>query len=184
MEKKIYLLPGRGGQLNSGLGAELLSRGYQLFGRELRGEFQRLPFAEQIAAVAEDLFTHFWVADGIIIANSFGAYLFLHAQANLPPFPGRVLLLSPIVGEAQYEERMMFFVPPRAERLRQLIFNGSYPVPTDCEMHVGEEDWQSNPENVKSIGQALNLHVSVVPRAGHRLPSTYVRGVLDAWLPG
>ena len=34
MEKTIYLLPGRGGRLTKGLGAELLARGYPVF-REL-----------------------------------------------------------------------------------------------------------------------------------------------------
>lgn len=45
MDKTIYLLPGRGGRLAKGLGAELLARGYRVVGRELHGDFQRLPFA-------------------------------------------------------------------------------------------------------------------------------------------
>lgn len=56
-----------------------------------------------------------------MVANSFGAYLFLHAQILLPPFPGRVVLLAPIVGEASHEERMLHFVPPRAGQLQELI---------------------------------------------------------------
>jgi hypothetical protein len=47
--------------------------------------------------VAQDLRAHFWDESARVIANSFGAYLFLYAQARLPAFPGRVLLLSPIV---------------------------------------------------------------------------------------
>jgi hypothetical protein len=34
-----------------------------------------------------------------VVAVSFGAYLFLHAQTQLPAYPGQVLLLSPILGE-------------------------------------------------------------------------------------
>jgi uncharacterized protein len=34
----------------------------------------------------------------LVVCNSFGAYLFLRAQAGMSPFPGHLLLLSPIVG--------------------------------------------------------------------------------------
>lgn len=178
----VYLLPGRGGLLDKGLGAELQRRGYKVLGRELRGEFQKLSFADQLDLVAKDLRENFWHEDAKVIANSFGAYLFLHAQILLQPFVGRALLLSPIVGEASNEEHMMFFVPPRAGRIQELIEIGSYPTPTRCEIHVGELDWQSVPDNVSEIGQRLALKVSIVPDAGHRLPADYVSSVLDAWL--
>lgn len=182
MDKSIYLLPGKGGRLDKGLGQELSARGYNVFGRELHGEFQKLPFGEQIGIVASDLKSAFWHEDAKVIANSFGAYLFLHAQTLLEPFVGRVLLLSPIVGEATNQEYMMFFVPPRAHRLQELARSGAYPAPARCEIHVGELDWQSVPEIVSDIGERLRMKVSIVPDAGHRLPSEYVGALLDAWL--
>ena len=182
MDKTIYLLPGRGGRLTRGLGAELLTRGYRVVGRELFGDFQRLVFASQIDCVANDLISQFWHQEAMVVANSFGAYLFLQAQTLLAAFPGRVLLLSPIVGETANEEQMMFFVPPRARQLHELIFSGQYPTPVSCEIHVGDKDWQSNPIHVKAIGHALNISVTVVPNGGHRLDPNYVGSVLDAWL--
>lgn len=180
--RSIYLLPGRGGRLHKGLGEELLARGYEVFGREILGKFQKLPFRDQIEIVANDLKYGFWREDAKVIASSYGAYLFLHAQTILEPYIGRVLLLSPIVGEASNEEMMMFFVPPGARRFQELVKSGSYPTPVRCEIHVGEYDWQSNPANVADIATALNIQVSVVPKNGHRLDQNYVRGVLDAWL--
>lgn len=59
MEQSIYLLPGRGGRLDQGLGEALTGRGWQLYGRELRGEFQRLRFDHQVETIAQDLRTHF-----------------------------------------------------------------------------------------------------------------------------
>lgn len=182
MEKTIYLLPGRGGRLTKGLGAELFARGYRVVGRELHGDFQRLPFASHVDCVADDLVSEFWHQEAMVVANSFGAYLFLQAQAQVAAFPGRVLLLSPIVGETANEEQMMFFVPPRARKLHELVFSGGYPMPVSCEIHVGEEDWQSNPPNVRAIGLALNIPVTIVPNAGHRLELNYVGSVLDRWL--
>ena len=113
----IYYLPGRGGRLHSGLGKAIYDRGFDITGRETVGTFSELVFSEQVAAVAQDLRAHFWDESARVIANSFGAYLFLHAQAGLPAFPGRVLLLSPIVGGFFDDSLGMGFVPPLAEKL-------------------------------------------------------------------
>lgn len=66
-------------------------------GRETVGDFNRLRFADQLEAVKTDLMEQFWHPDGLVIANSYGGYLFLHAQLDLDAFPGRVLLLSPVI---------------------------------------------------------------------------------------
>jgi pimeloyl-ACP methyl ester carboxylesterase len=178
----IYYLPGRGGRLETGLGEALLSRGLNVSGRQTLGDFAKLSFAEQIELVAQDLKTHFWHDDAMVVANSFGAYLFLHAQTLMAPFPGRVLLLSPIVGEFANSESQTFFVPPRARQLMELVQAGRYLAPQHCEIHVGEQDWQSNPDNVQALAKLMAWHVIVVPEAGHMLPKNYVGALLDRWI--
>ena len=84
MGKSIYYLPGHGGHIHTGLGEELTRRGLNVVGRETVGEFRRLPFQEQIELVADDLKTLFWREGDQVICNSFGCYLFLHAQTLLP----------------------------------------------------------------------------------------------------
>jgi len=182
LSKVIYYLTGMGGRLDSGLGQALLVRGLDVTGRELTGEFRQLRFQGQVDAVASDLQSSFWNTDARVIANSFGAYLFLHAQAQLPPYPAKVLLLSPIVGEFANQETAMNFIPPRSEQLLELAKTGSYPAPLNCEIHVGSEDWQSNPTNVEMFGALTGLKVTVVPEAGHMLPKKYVNNLLDQWL--
>lgn len=178
----IYYLPGRGGHLKTGLGEALLSRGLNVSGRETLGDFAKLSFPEQIEHVAQDLKTHFWHEDAMVVANSFGAYLFLHAQTLMAPFPGRVLLLSPIVGEFSNSESKTFFVPPRARQLMERVQTGLYHAPKHCEIHVGEHDWQSNPDHVQALATLMAWHVTVVPDAGHMLPKTYVGALLDRWM--
>jgi tryptophan synthase beta subunit len=51
-----------------------------------------------------------------------------------------------------------------------------------CEIHVGEFDWQSNPANVTHLASLLGLSVTVVPRGEHMLGKTYVSAMLDKWL--
>jgi alpha-beta hydrolase superfamily lysophospholipase len=182
MSNPVYYLTGMGGRLDSGLGQGLLSRGCEISGRELVSEFRKLDFQTQIDHIAEDLSDVYWHEDARVIANSFGAYLFLHAQTQLPAYVGQVILLSPNVGEFGNKETQMNFIPPRAEKLLELAKAESFPTPKHCQIHVGSEDWQSNPANVKAFGDLLGIDVTVVPNAGHMLPKEYVGKLLDRWL--
>lgn len=175
----IYYLPGHGGSLDTGLGEGLLSRGYEVTGRETLGEFLELPFEDQVDAIATDLKEHFWHEDAQVICVSFGAYLFLHAQAQLPPFPGKVLLLSPILGEFKDDRTNRGFIPPRAGKLMQLAREGGYPAPKCCELHVGSDDWQSQPEVVTEFGKLTGVAVTVAQCRGHDLGKEYVGSLLD-----
>jgi alpha-beta hydrolase superfamily lysophospholipase len=178
----VYYLTGMGGRLEAGLGQGLASRGVNVVGRALVDEFRRLDFQHQINLVVSDLQQNFWQEEAYVIANSFGAYLFLHAQAQMEPYVGKVMLLSPIVGEFSNMKSSLNFSPPRADKLQQLAEAGRFPIPRHCQVHVGSEDWQSNPDNVSLFGSMLGIPVTVVPNAGHMLPKEYVGGLLDRWL--
>jgi hypothetical protein len=178
----IYYLPGYGGQLATGLGRALMDRGFDVTGRETRGDFRTLAFDEQIRTIKIDLQNHFWHEKSQVICNSFGAYLFLHAQTEMASFPGQVLLLSPIVGEFTNEQARTSFSPPRPTKLKELAEAGQFNAPSLCELHVGEEDWQSIPANVQAFGRLAGITVSVVPGAGHDLGKSYVGSLLDRWL--
>ena len=179
----VYYLPGWGGQLSTGLGQALLERGYDVTGRETIEDFKSLGFSGQVQTIASDLREYFWREDAHVICNSFGGYLFLHAQALIgEPYIGNVILLAPIVGEFVQEDevRPMNFIPPQAEKLLELATAGKFPVPVNCEIHVGSEDWQSCP-NAVAFGELVGMKVNVVDGAGHGLPKAYVGALLDEW---
>ncbi|MFZ2738407.1 MAG: hypothetical protein WBI20_06575 [Burkholderiaceae bacterium] len=178
----IYYLPGRGGLLHTGLGEGLMSRGFDVTGRETRDAFKELPFQQQIETIASDLQDHFWREDAHVVVNSFGGYLFLHAQALMEPFPGNLLLLSPVIGDFRDEKTELGFVPPRPTFLMEQALAGRFPRLNKASAHVGSEDWQSNPANVQAFGHAVGIHVTVVPGGEHMLGREYVGGVLDRWL--
>lgn len=178
----VYYLPGAGGELHTGLGQGLLDRDYRVTGRETRGDFQRLSFQEKIDLITQDLQAHFWREDARVIGNSFGGYLFLHAQAALAPFPGKVLLLSPIVGHFIDEGSYRGYVPPRSTTLKALVEAGRFPTPIRAEIHVGSEDWQSHPRAVTAFGQATGIPVHIIEGRGHELGRDVVGPILDRWL--
>lgn len=182
MSRTIYYLPGHGGRLTTGLGVGLAARGLEVAGRETVGDFRRLRFSEQVSVITEDLQEYFWRPDSRVVANSYGAYLFLHAQASLPPYPGQLLILSPIVGDFASAINRTVFSPPYAARLQSLANAGAFPAPRNAHIHVGSDDWQSVPEHVKEFGRLTGIPVTVVEGAGHMLPREYVGRVLDEWL--
>lgn len=179
---EIYYLPGMGGRLDVGLGEELLRLGFALSGRETIGAFKKLRFGEQVDAVKLDLVERFWKPEARVIANSFGAYLFLHVQLGLAPFPGRVLLLSPIIGSTEQSATGMRFYPPRADVLKQTAQAGGFPKLNNIEVHVGEEDWQAGPQALVEFCHAAGIEVHVVPGRGHTLGSDYVGALLKNWI--
>jgi hypothetical protein len=178
----IYYLPGAGGELRKGLGEGILSRGFEVMGRETRGEFQRLEFQEKIDLVAQDLRAHFWRSDALVICNSYGCYLFFHAQIGREPFPGRLLLLSPIVGHFVNETLHRGYVPPRSTRLKELVEVGRFPTPLNAEIHVGSEDWQSHPRAVRKFGRLTGIPVHIIQGRGHELGRDVVGPLLDQFL--
>jgi hypothetical protein len=182
-EGMIYYLPGRGGRIDTGLGLEIQSRGFNVCGREMSGDFQRLRFSDQIQVIAADLEAGFWTAEALVVANSFGAYLYLHAQTLLNPFLGKVLLLSPIIGTAASPGNGPRFSPPFTGRLEGLVEAGKLRVASRCEIHVGELDWQCQPETLKRFGAKVGIAVNVVAGGGHMLDKGYGSQLLDAWLP-
>ena len=181
MTSLIYYLPGWAGSLSTGLGQALMARGFDVTGRETRGDFKDLSFTDQVETVKEDLLNHFWTEDSRVIANSFGAYLFLHAQASLEPYPGKVLLLSPIVGGFADDETGRFFSPPQEHKLLKLAEAGQFPVLSNCEVHTGSEDWQSHPDAVTKFFGLLDVDVVVAAGRGHSLGEGYLGKVLTEW---
>lgn len=182
MNETIYYLPGRGGQITTGLGEGLRQRGCSVMGRETLGAFRDLSFQEQIDTICTDLQGAFWNENAHVVAVSYGAYLFLHAQSQMSQYPGSVLLLSPIVGHFINEEIQLGFIPPRANKLNLLASGGKFPAPTNCQIHVGSEDWQSNPEAVTLFGTKAGIPVTIAQGLGHQLGVDYVGPLLDRWL--
>ena len=159
-----------------------MDRGFDVTGRETRGEFKDMSFTDQVETVKEDLLNNFWTEDSRVIANSFGAYIFLRAQASLESYPGKVLLLSPVVGGFADEETGRFFSPPQEHKLSKLAEPGQFPVPKNCEVHTGSEDWQSHPDAVTKFFGLLGVEAVVAEGRGHSLGEDYVSPLLGSWL--
>ena len=179
----IYYLPGARGELHTGLGEGLTQRGLQIHGRATVGEFRQYSFDDQAALIAHDLQQpQWWNPTARVITNSYGGYLFLNAQLRLPPYPGQILMLSPILGGFADEQTGKSFIPPYADRLMRVVRAGEFPAPRRLQIHTGSIDWQSPPDLVTEFARLTGASVTIAPGRGHMLGKDYVGPVLDAWL--
>jgi len=177
----IYYLTGRGGELDKGVGRALLDMGYQLSGREMSGTFDLLSIQNQIDLITQDLLDNFWHTDSKVIAVSYGAYLLLHSLSALKPYPGEILLLSPVLGGVINKTEMRYFSPPRSDKLMSLAEKKEFPIPNRIELHVGEHDWQSPFKRVIDFSEAVKAKCYIVPDTGHLLGKEYVTPILNRW---
>ena len=93
-----------------------------------------------------------------------------------------MLLRSPILGGAFSDTAGVGFFPPRADQLGHAVTRCEFPRLSQAEIHVGSEDWESNPEAVCAFGERASVPVAVVEGKGHMLGADYVGRLLDRWL--
>ena len=174
----LYFLPGRGSSLNGRLGMELQSRGYELHGRVLNGDFAKLSFPEQVDHVAVDL-RELDGHDVPVVANSWGAYWALHAILQNQQSYSRILLISPILGAVRGEGRM--FKPPLNRLMDRAIETSEMPS-FELTILVGSLDWQSPQARCVELCKLMDGDLIVAEGKGHDLGRETVVQVLDQWL--
>jgi hypothetical protein len=182
MGAALFVL-GRGEDLDEGLGRLMATMGYAIHGREIILDFARLRISEQVALIGSDLQPAFWHPDALLVGHSYGAYLLLHTVADMDPFPGKILLRSPVLGAAVAKNGFYGSRPPRAEKLLKLTESNRFPVPHYMEIHTGAEDNGCDPLLATRFGSLVgNTKLHIVAGAGHQLGKEYLQVVLSKFL--
>lgn len=176
---RAYLVSGRMETLEEPLGKAFTDCGYHIFGREIVPPFSHLRFTDQLSLIKEDIETGFFHADALLAGRSYGAYLLVQALMMLPPFPGKIVLFSPVLGEARTSSNHFRTRPPRAKRLVHVCEKGGFPPPFSMEIHMGEMDMECNPSLAKRIaGQIKNTRYFSVQGKGHDPGQKYYSSVI------
>jgi hypothetical protein len=183
VDRRVYFLPGRQERVSDGLGSAIVRAGFSICGHEIVNDFARLRFAEQLSLIRSDLQTTFWKPDARIIARSYGAYLLLNTLAEMSPFPGRILLLSPVLGAAVANNGFYVSRPPRADRFANVVESGEFPGPRYLEIHTGSEDNGCDPQLADRFAALVSdTRLHIVAGAGHDLGDEYTRSALREFL--
>jgi len=176
--RALRYITGRGGNGKGGLSAYLAT---------LSDDYDVLPIdpdflAQDIQAQVDTVRAFTQLEDANLIANSYGAYLLLLSLINQPPSPLRVLLLSPVLGRAISEGRMLLSRPPREKTLHKAIAEQRLGMPDHLEIVTGAEDEICDPALARQVGEQLGINVSILPNEGHMLEAASVESALQRFL--
>lgn len=92
------------------------------------------------------------------------------------------VIASEILDSLMVRERNFLQVPdgnPRPSIVKPYLIN---PAPMRYDIHVGSEDWQSQPAVVTEFGKLTGVAVTVAQGRGHDLGKDYVGPVIDQGL--
>ena len=174
----IRYITGRGGSGIGGLSAYLATLTDDYDALPIDAGFLQQDIQQQVDAV-RGFIDH---SSGNVIANSYGAYLLLLSLIDQPPLPIRALLLSPVLGRAISEERMLFTRPPREKTLHKAIAEQRLGMPDHLEIVTGQEDEICDPTLALRIGGQLDIAVSILHGEGHMLSAGKVSNALSEFL--
>ncbi len=175
-------MPGRRGRVDGFMGKILSDLGYEVVGHNIDEYFQTMKFSQQVAVVKDDLEAFFFDHNARVIANSYGAYLFLHAVLEMEGFKGKSLLFSPMLGKSRVQENRPIVSPPRAKKLLQYKEENRFPI-INIEVHTGLDDEICDPKLAKMIFKDMNsCKLVIVPNASHRLDGAYIKSVVLSFL--
>ena len=174
----IRYITGRGGSGFGGLSGYLATLDADYDVLPIDSDFLQRDIQGQIDTVRD--FTTVEAAN--VIANSYGAYLLLLSFIDHPPLPVRTLLLSPVLGRAISEERMLFSRPPREKTLHKAIAEQRLGMPDHLEIVTGAEDEICDPALAQQLGEQLGISVSILPDEGHMLEIQSVERIVKRFL--
>ena len=177
---KLRYITGRGGSVTQGLSLYLstLVDDYQALANDADLHTQSVD--EQVNVVAKfcEPATH-------LIANSYGAYLWLLSRINPTPSDTRVLLLSPVMGRAMDPQQMLSSRPPRLRGLESAITDGRLVLPQKVRVVTGRDDdvctYQTAIAQCRKIGIE---DLSIIEDEGHNMSHALVSKVVTDFLTG
>lgn len=177
---KLRYITGRGGSASQGLSLYLstLVDDYQALAND--ADLHKRSVDEQVNVVAKfcEPATH-------LIANSYGAYLWLLSRIDAAPSDTRILLLSPVMGRAMDPQQMLSSRPPRLRSLESAITDGRLVLPQQVRIVTGRDDdvctYQTTIAQCRTIGIQ---DLSIIEDEGHNISHDLVSKTIAGFLTG
>ena len=177
MQKSICYITGRGGSIRSGLGEYLALKTDKLYGLDVSHEFLTREFTQQVAEIAQAL-RKARVLSSTVIANSYGAYLVLHALLSRKIEISNLVLISPILGSCYSGNR--FFKPPFSQHLNTLMSETASNLPRRTTIIWGAEDESIDQNGIKKLtSQCNDIHLIEIDKQEHHIDKQILAETLD-----
>ncbi len=116
----------------------------------------------------------------LVIANSYGAYLTLLALIDIDVTPDMVLLLSPVLGAANANDRMYYSRPPLTNRFEDALNNNTLIKPKVFKLIMGDQDELYSPEKISTIDGYFGMGAAqILAGEGHMLSEQVVQEFIN-----
>lgn len=181
-DQRVIYITGRGGDANKGLGAYLKTLDTNRIGLSMNSQFLKLDFQNQVDVVSK-LIGEFDSSNTRIIANSYGAYLCLHALIDAPSYLSHFLLLSPAIGAALNEQTLAYSRMPGCQKYNFAVAEERLTKPASLAIYIGDKDDGYDPQLFSDLCSALDVGPHyVVEGQGHSLGNIFVQKLVSQFL--
>lgn len=176
---RLIYISGRGGDANKGLGDYLKKIDPYRIGLSVNSSFLNKDFNEQVKVVRY-LFDEFDGPNTSFVANSYGAYLVLHALIGAPKYKSDVLLLSPAIGGILNKQSRIYARQPGGRVFDEAMRAGSITKPNYLSIHIGSLDIGYDEKRFAAFTD-IDL-LNVIPEQGHMIERGCVVNILQSFL--
>jgi predicted esterase len=175
---RLYLT-GRGGELDKGLGRHLADRSPAFDGIAFNQRMLQRPFTEQVARTRNLLQKH-WDRRTELIANSYGCYILLHALTDQGIFPGKILMLSPLLGRTELRAQGFSSRPPMLKALNRAFEQKRIAKPAYLNITAGNQDPICEQAELEWAAKTLSAdRLELLEGEGHLIAHSTMERVLD-----
>jgi len=180
-EPRLIYISGRGGDANKGLGAYLKKLDPNRIGLSVNESFLQLSFYGQVSVVRQ-LLDEFDGENTKVIANSYGAYLLLHALIDAPSYQFRGLLLSPAIGGVLNSNSLAYARQPSTNRFDEALIDRAFTKPRYLALYIGDLDVGYDFARFSDLNESMELDLlEVIPGQGHMIDRDVVKTTLKTF---
>ena len=181
-EQQIIYITGRGGDASKGLGGYLKSLDPHRIGLSVNSDFLKLNFNKQVAVVAK-LIHDFDSPRTFVVANSYGAYLCLHALIDAPSYMSRFLFISPVISSALNDQPMSYSRLPGSQCYNQAVSKKRITKPNLLAIYIGDSDPGYNPKLFEELRSSIGIdQLHVLKGQGHAVDKIVIQNIVHQFL--
>lgn len=176
----LFYITGLYGSIENGLGRYLNLKHDLIGGISLNESFSKLKFLDQLSNVHKMLADFQLNGGHHVIANSYGAYLFLHCVLRNPELSNlRSLLLSPVLGQSQFNG--LGRIPPQALKLKNHLKAKQLSL-KNCTILAGSADPVINWEIIDIIREYDAVQITIAKDENHQINPKIMQDFIDNWV--
>ena len=178
LKNKVLYITGRGGDHTKGLGGYINTLVSDFHGLSIDVPFLRQDIDDQIKTIRRSIEA---CSNGIVIANSYGAYLTLLSLIDFEHEVAEVVLLSPVLGRAIAKDRMYYSRPPASIRVSNALNEKRINLPKKTSIYIGDQDELYDPELLHKYAEVIGEdRVFVLQGQRHNIDKDCMQDILKA----